>query len=76
MGLVERLDFYMGFSICLYNAIMSMYGRFGWRIDAIKVFEEIPEPDVLCLGQRGLELLMMVWKLSRCSSFAFLETQK
>lgn len=51
-GFGQKIGFLNGFSTCLNNAIMSMYGRFGWRVDAIKVFEEIPEPDAVSWTQR------------------------
>ncbi|XP_027182484.1 pentatricopeptide repeat-containing protein At4g13650-like [Coffea eugenioides] len=51
-GFSQKIGFLNGISICLSNAIMSMYGRFGWTVDAIKVFEEIPERDAVSWTQR------------------------
>ncbi|KAF2313353.1 hypothetical protein GH714_010525 [Hevea brasiliensis] len=51
-------------SLHLNNAVMSMYSRCGSKVDAIKVFDEIPEPDVVswterigaaCDGEEALE---------------------
>ncbi|KAL3498893.1 hypothetical protein ACH5RR_041625 [Cinchona calisaya] len=51
-GFSQKIGFLDGSSICLSNAIMSMYGKIGCRVDAIKVFDEIPEPDVVSWTER------------------------
>ncbi|CAI9094135.1 OLC1v1029824C1 [Oldenlandia corymbosa var. corymbosa] len=51
-GFSLKIGFLNGCSICLNNAIMSMYGRIGYKNDAIRVFEENPEPDVVSWAER------------------------
>ncbi|PSS11379.1 Pentatricopeptide repeat-containing protein [Actinidia chinensis var. chinensis] len=46
-GLSLKIGFLCGCSIHLNNAVMSMYCRLGRKPDAIKVFDEIPDPDVV-----------------------------
>lgn len=47
----QKIGFLDG-SICLSNAIMSLYGRIGCRVDAVKVFDEISERDVVSWTER------------------------
>ncbi|XP_037495982.1 pentatricopeptide repeat-containing protein At2g13600 [Jatropha curcas] len=45
----------MGFLYCsmyLSNAMMGMYSKCGSKVDAIKMFDEIPEPDVVSWTER------------------------
>lgn len=63
-GFAIKMGLLYGCSLHLNNAVMSMYSRCGSKADAIKMFDEIPEPDVVswterigaaCDGEKSLE---------------------
>ncbi|KAI5655439.1 hypothetical protein M9H77_32626 [Catharanthus roseus] len=51
-GFSKKKGFLSGRSLYLHNAIMNMYSRCGYQSDAIKVFDEIPDPDVVSWTER------------------------
>ncbi|KAK9076668.1 hypothetical protein SSX86_005002 [Deinandra increscens subsp. villosa] len=46
-GFCVKIGYLCGYSMHLSNAVMVMYGRFGRKNDALKVFDEMPERDVV-----------------------------
>lgn len=46
-GFSLKMGFLSGCSLHLNNAVMSMYCRCGRKSDAVKVFDEIPKPDIV-----------------------------
>lgn len=51
-GVAVKMGFLCGFSVHLSNAIMNMYSRCGSTRSAVKVFDEITEPDVVSWTER------------------------
>ncbi|XP_044476515.1 pentatricopeptide repeat-containing protein At3g09040, mitochondrial-like [Mangifera indica] len=51
-GLSVKLGLFCGSYNHLNNAMMNMYVRFGEKMEAIKVFDEIAEPDVVSWTER------------------------
>ncbi|XP_074335970.1 pentatricopeptide repeat-containing protein At3g53360, mitochondrial-like [Apium graveolens] len=51
-GFLVKIGFLCGCSCYLNNALMSMYGRFGYKDCAVKVFDENPRPDVVSWSGR------------------------
>jgi pentatricopeptide repeat protein len=51
-GFGVKMGFLRGSSMHFSNAVMSMYARCGREVDAIKVFDEIAEPDVVSWTER------------------------
>lgn len=46
-GFALKIGLVFGSSLHLSNVVMNMYSRCGRNIDALKVFDEIPNPDVI-----------------------------
>ncbi|KMT12050.1 hypothetical protein BVRB_5g100090 [Beta vulgaris subsp. vulgaris] len=46
-GFAHKIGLVSGGSLHLSNVVMNMYSRCGGRLDALKVFGEIPNPDVV-----------------------------
>lgn len=51
-GLSLKMGLSSGCSIHLNNALMNMYSRLGGKSDAIKVFDEMTDPDVVSWTER------------------------
>lgn len=51
-GCSIKIGFLSGCALYLQNAIMNMYSRCGYSFDAIKVFDEIPNPDIVSWTER------------------------
>ncbi|XVF51433.1 hypothetical protein PTKIN_Ptkin04bG0185200 [Pterospermum kingtungense] len=51
-GIGLKMGFLSGSSIHFSNAVMSMYSRCGSQVEAIKVFDEITEPDIVSWTER------------------------
>ncbi|GKU95220.1 hypothetical protein SLEP1_g8607 [Rubroshorea leprosula] len=51
-GLGVKMGLLCGCSIHLNNAVMSMYSRCGSKADALKMFDEIAEPDIVSWTER------------------------
>ncbi|RVX04187.1 Pentatricopeptide repeat-containing protein, mitochondrial [Vitis vinifera] len=51
-GLSVKMGLLCGCSIHLNNALMNMYSRCGSKSDAIKMFDEMTEPDVVSWTER------------------------
>ncbi|XP_068305129.1 putative pentatricopeptide repeat-containing protein At3g15130 [Pyrus communis] len=51
-GVAVKMGFLCGFSVHLSNAIMNMYSGCGSTRSAVKVFDEITEPDVVSWTER------------------------
>ncbi|CAK7335591.1 unnamed protein product [Dovyalis caffra] len=51
-GFGVKMGFLCGSSMYFSNAVMSMYARCGSEVDAIKVFDEIAEPDIVSWTER------------------------
>ncbi|CAK9156590.1 unnamed protein product [Ilex paraguariensis] len=69
-GLGVKMGFLTGCSTHLNNAVMNMYGRCGRNIDAVNMFDEIPNPDVVSWTERigvaydcveAVELFIFCW---------------
>ncbi|KAL2902605.1 Pentatricopeptide repeat-containing protein DOT4 chloroplastic [Bienertia sinuspersici] len=74
-GFAHKVGLVFGGSLHLSNVVMNMYSRCGSRLNALKVFEEIPKPDVVswtarigasCDGDEALE----AFKYMRLSNVA------
>ncbi|XP_057521422.1 putative pentatricopeptide repeat-containing protein At3g25970 [Amaranthus tricolor] len=68
-GFAFKIGLIFGRSIYLSNVIMNMYSRCGHKLDALKVFDEIPNPDVVswtarignsCDGDEALEVFIIM----------------
>ncbi|OMP11834.1 hypothetical protein COLO4_03660 [Corchorus olitorius] len=70
-GIGLKMGFLCGGSIHLNNAVMSMYSRCGSKSEAIKVFDEITDPDIVSWTERigaafdGLEAFRLFKRLHR-----------
>ncbi|XP_017606770.1 pentatricopeptide repeat-containing protein At2g33680-like [Gossypium arboreum] len=51
-GVGLKMGFLCGGSLHFNNAVMSMYARCGSKLDAVKVFDEITEPDIVSWTER------------------------
>lgn len=51
-GFLVKMGILCGCSSYVNNALMNMYSRFGYRICAVKVFDENPRPDVVSWSGR------------------------
>ncbi|MBA0621670.1 hypothetical protein Godav_007271 [Gossypium davidsonii] len=51
-GVGLKMGFLCGGSLHFNNAVMSMYARCGRKLDAVKVFDEITEPDIVSWTER------------------------
>ncbi|XP_065858340.1 pentatricopeptide repeat-containing protein At2g13600-like [Euphorbia lathyris] len=51
-GVAIKLGFLYGSSLHLSNALIGMYSRCGSKVDAVKAFDEIPEPDIVSWTER------------------------
>ncbi|KAM1025020.1 hypothetical protein TB1_037504 [Malus domestica] len=51
-GVAVNMGFLCGFSVHLSNAIMNMYSRCGSSRSAVKVFDEMTEPDAVSWTER------------------------
>ncbi|KAA3460143.1 pentatricopeptide repeat-containing protein [Gossypium australe] len=51
-GVGLKMGFLCGGSLHFNNAVMSMYARCGSKLDAVKLFDEITEPDIVSWTER------------------------
>ncbi|XVF13079.1 hypothetical protein REPUB_Repub08aG0177000 [Reevesia pubescens] len=72
-GVGLKMGFLCGGSIHFNNAVMSMYSRCGSKVEAVKLFDEITDPDIVSWTERigaafdGLEAFQL-FKSLRCKA--------